>query len=121
MLLGVRVPDWALQRRRALAALAVEGNERNAGARDSDIDMADAPVLRALLKISNAVLRANYFDEALEVIAEQALQALDAAAVSISRWEAETELRTLINVGRPGPASSVGQKPRSTTSPTTTR
>ncbi|OPX07575.1 hypothetical protein B1790_22905 [Mycobacterium sp. AT1] len=65
--------------------------------------MADAPVLRALLRISNAVLRANYFDEALEVIAEQALQALDTAAVSISRWEAETNLRTLINVGRPGP------------------
>ena len=97
------MPDWALQRRRALAALAVDGKERNPGVRDSDIDMADAPVLRALLKISNAVLRANYFDEALEVIAEQALQALDAAAVSISRWEAETELRTLINVGRPGP------------------
>lgn len=95
--------DWALQRRRALAAFAVAGKERNAGARDSEIDMADAPVLRALLKISNAVLRANYFDEALEVIAEQALHALDAAAVSISRWEAETELRTLINVGRPGP------------------
>ncbi|WP_235568075.1 diguanylate cyclase domain-containing protein [Mycobacterium sp. Root135] len=97
------MPDWALQRRRALAALAVEAKEPNAGARDAEIDMADAPVLRALLRISNAVLRANYFDEALEVIAEQALQALDAAAVSISRWEAETDLRTLINVGRPGP------------------
>lgn len=95
--------DWALQRRRALAALAVAAKERNAAARDADIDMADAPALRALLRISNAVLRANYFDEALEVIAEQAMQALDAAAVSISRWEAESDLRTLINVGRPGP------------------
>jgi diguanylate cyclase (GGDEF)-like protein len=97
------VPDWALQRRQALAKLAAAGSERDAAARDAEIDMADAPVLRALLRISNAVLRANYFDEALEVIAEQALHALDAAAVSISRWEAETDLRTLINVGRPGP------------------
>ncbi|KAA0090940.1 sensor domain-containing diguanylate cyclase [Mycolicibacterium sp. P1-18] len=64
--------------------------------------MADAPVLRALLRISRAVLRASYFDEALEVIAEQALLALDAASVSISRWEPDTDLRTLINVGSVG-------------------
>src|SRR5690242_8787372 len=64
--------------------------------------MADAPVLRALLRISRAVSRAGYFDEALEVIAEQALLALDAASVSISRWEPETQVRTLINVGTLG-------------------
>ncbi|MEU0494070.1 sensor domain-containing diguanylate cyclase [Mycobacterium sp. NPDC006124] len=79
------------------------GNESNDGARDLEIDMADAPVLRALLRISRAVLRAGYFDEALEVIAEQALLALQAASVSISRWEPETQLRTLINVGTLGP------------------
>jgi len=67
------------------------------------VDVADVPVLRALLRISNAVLRANYFDEALEVIAEQALLALDARSVSISRWEPDTDVRTLINVGGLGP------------------
>lgn len=65
--------------------------------------MADVPVLRALLRISNAVLRANYFDEALEVIGEQALLTLGAASVSISRWEPDTDLRTLLNIGGLGP------------------
>ncbi|WP_264039245.1 diguanylate cyclase domain-containing protein [Mycolicibacterium hodleri] len=97
------MPDWALQRRRALNASPVAGREVRAGASDPEIDMADAPVLRALLRISHAVLRANYFDEALEVIAEQAQVALGAASVSISRWEPDTDVRTLINVGGLGP------------------
>ena len=60
----------------------------------------DLAALRTLLRISQTVLRANYFDEALEVIAEQTLTALRAASVSISRWERRTDhLRTLINVG----------------------
>ena len=56
----------------------------------SAFDMAKAaelPALRELLRISDAVMRANYFDEVLEVIAEQALLALNASSVSISRWE----------------------------------
>ena len=58
----------------------------------------------ALLEISQAVQRAQYFDEALEVIAEQALLALDAASLSISRWERpDNVLRTLVNVGDLGP------------------
>lgn len=62
------------------------------------------PQLRALLNISHAVMRADFFDEALEVIAEQSLRALDAASLSISRWERDEDvLRTLINVGRLGP------------------
>ena len=100
---GFWVPDWAMKRRRALAALPAAQREVQTGAPDPDVDVADVPVLRALLRISHAVLRANYFDEALEVIAEQALLALDAASVSISRWEADTDVRTLINVGQPGP------------------
>ena len=60
----------------------------------------DLSVLRTMLRISNAVLSANYFDEVLEEVAEQSLIALGAAAVSISRWERDTDiLRTLINVG----------------------
>lgn len=63
-----------------------------------------APLLRALLTISHAVMKADFFDEALEVIAEQSLRALDAASLSISRWERDADvLRTLINVGRLGP------------------
>ncbi|MDA2892149.1 sensor domain-containing diguanylate cyclase [Mycolicibacterium sp. BiH015] len=63
-------------------------------------DAAEVPILKALLRISDAVLSSDYFDEVLEVIAEQALVALRAASVSISRWEREGNiLRTLINVG----------------------
>ncbi|WP_327164539.1 sensor domain-containing diguanylate cyclase [Mycolicibacterium iranicum] len=63
-------------------------------------DAAEVPILKALLRISDAVLSSDYFDEVLEVIAEQALIALGAASVSISRWEREGDiLRTLINVG----------------------
>ena len=65
---------------------------------------AELPVLKALLRISDAVLRADYFDEVLEVIAEQALIALHAASVSISRWDPERgTLQTLINVGELAP------------------
>ena len=60
----------------------------------------DRAVLRTMLLISNAVLRANYFDEVLEVVAEQALAALGASSLSVSRWERDSDtLRTLINVG----------------------
>ena len=60
----------------------------------------DHAVLRTMLRISNAVLRANYFDEVLEVVAEEALAALGASSLSVSRWERDSDtLRTLINVG----------------------
>ncbi len=73
--------------------------------KSSDIaEYVELPALRALLRISEAVGQANFFDEALEVIAEQALVALNAAAVSVSRWERHHDaLRTLINVGLLGP------------------
>lgn len=64
----------------------------------------DLPILRSLLRISHAVSCANYFDEALEVIADEACISLRAASLSISRWErGEDVLRTLINVGDLGP------------------
>jgi diguanylate cyclase (GGDEF)-like protein len=60
----------------------------------------DLPVLQALLHISQAVLAADYFDEVLEVIAEESLALLEAASISISRWDRDRQvLRTLINAG----------------------
>ncbi len=78
------------------------------GGTAGELSLSDAPadlqVLRALLRIAEAVARADAFDEALEVIAEQALAALQASSLSISRWEADlASLRTLINVGDLGP------------------
>lgn len=68
---------------------------------------ADLPVLKALLRICSAVSRAVFFDEVLEVIAEQALIAVDASSLTISRWEpGNGVLRALINVGD----LSVGQQ-----------
>ena len=71
------------------------------GAGLAERDAADElPVLKALLHISEAVSRANYFDEVLEVVAEQARAALGTAALTITRWERDrAALRTLINVG----------------------
>ena len=64
----------------------------------------DVRALRAVLKVSQAVLGTHRFDDALEVIAEQTLAALDAASFSISRWERERGvLHTVINVGDLGP------------------
>ena len=64
----------------------------------------DPRALRAVLRVSQAVLGAHRLDEALEVIAAESLAALDAASFSISRWERERGvLRTLINVGELGP------------------
>lgn len=61
---------------------------------------AELPQLRALLHISDAALRAQYFDEVLEVIADQVRSALRAATVSICRLEPElSALRILHNTG----------------------
>jgi diguanylate cyclase (GGDEF)-like protein len=69
------------------------------------LDFLDSPdVLRAVLLISQTALRATHFREALEVIAEQSLIAVNAASCSISRWERDSgSLRTLVNVGALGP------------------
>ena len=64
----------------------------------------DVRALRAVLKVSQAVLGARRFSDALEVIAEQTRAALGAASFSISRWERERGvLHTMINVGDLGP------------------
>lgn len=71
-----------------------------AGGTDRSAAAAEMPVLKALLRISEAVSRADYFDEVLEVIAEQARAALDAASLSICRWEPDRgALRILVNIG----------------------
>ena len=46
----------------------------------------DVRALRAVLKVSQAVLGARRFSDALEVIAEHTRAALGAASLSISRW-----------------------------------
>jgi hypothetical protein len=64
----------------------------------------DPFALRAVLRVSQAVLGAHRLDEALEVIAAESLSALHAASFSISRWERERGvLHTMINVGELGP------------------
>lgn len=97
--------DWRLARRRQ------EADELGRPPDDELVDVPEVsgladelPVLKALLKISRAVLRARFFDEVLEVIAEQSLILLRAECLSVCRWEPELRaLRTLITVGTLGP------------------
>ena len=64
----------------------------------------DVEALRAVLCVSQAMLSVQHFEDALPVVAEQSLVALEAASFSISRWERQRGvLRTLINVGELGP------------------
>jgi len=87
----------------------VRGEHAIAGSEDVShlLDAAagdDVRALRAALKVSQAVLGAHRFNDALEVIAEQTRAALGAGSFSISRWERERGvLRTMINVGELGP------------------
>ena len=54
----------------------------------------------ALLRVAAAVAGANDIDGVLELAAEEALSAIDAASLTISRFEqGHTRYRTLINVG----------------------
>ena len=84
---------------------AITGGEDTAGSHLLDPAVVDdVRALRALLKVSQAVLGARRFTDALEVIAEQTRAALGAASFSISRWERERGLlHTVINVGELGP------------------
>jgi diguanylate cyclase (GGDEF)-like protein len=62
-------------------------------------NLADAQ-LRALIDVAAAAAGANRLEEVLELAAERSLEASNGAALSISRWDAETKtLRTLVNVG----------------------
>ncbi|MGE0218921.1 diguanylate cyclase domain-containing protein [Mycolicibacterium sp.] len=63
---------------------------------------AEPRVLKALLRMSEAVLRAEQFDDVLAVIGEQALSALGAASLSISRLDPlNSTLTALVTVGDP--------------------
>jgi diguanylate cyclase (GGDEF)-like protein len=58
----------------------------------------------ALLRVAAAAAGTHEIDEVLEVAAEEALTAVNAASLSVSRWEREENvLRTIINVGDLGP------------------
>lgn len=60
-------------------------------------------VLQILLRISQAVLGANFLDEALEAIAEETRIVARGSSVSISRWEPDIDsVRTMISVGELG-------------------
>ncbi|HEX8205566.1 MAG TPA: HD domain-containing phosphohydrolase, partial [Solirubrobacteraceae bacterium] len=60
--------------------------------------------LHALISIASAVAAAHRLEDVVEVAAEEALGAVDAASLSISRWEVDRRhLRTLVNVGDLGP------------------
>jgi diguanylate cyclase (GGDEF)-like protein len=84
---------------------AIAGSEETAGSHLLDPAVVDnVRVLRAVLQVSQAVLGAHRFSDALEVIAEQTRAALGAASLSISRWQRERGvLHTMINVGDLGP------------------
>ena len=60
----------------------------------------DAARLRSLLDIAKVVGAARRFDDLVELTAEEARRALDAASLSITRWQGEQgALRVLVNVG----------------------
>jgi len=64
----------------------------------------DAARLRSLLDIAKVVGAARRFDDLVELTAEEARRALDAASLSITRWLGEQGLlQVLVNVGMLGP------------------
>ena len=79
----------------------------------------DAGRLRSLLDIAKVVGAARSFDDLIELTAEEARRALDAASLSITRWEGEQGLlRVLVNVGVLGPHEvPVSRATRSTPRP----
>ena len=67
----------------------------------------DAARLRSLLDIAKVVGATRRFEDLVELTAEEARRALDAASLSISRWDRESgSFRTLVNVGLLGPRES---------------
>ncbi len=64
----------------------------------------DAVRLRSLLDVAKVVGAARRFDDLVELTAEEARRALDAASLSITRWQGEQgSLRVLVNVGMLAP------------------
>lgn len=68
------------------------------------VPTSDAARLGALLEIAQLVGSARRLEDFVDVAAESARRALDAASLSISRWDRESGvLRILVNVGMLGP------------------
>ena len=83
--------------------------EASAAARDlqGGEEALDARELRILLGVSSAVASASSLEELLDLAADQALPALGAHSVSVSRWESGAEiLRTLVNAGELAPGEA---------------
>jgi diguanylate cyclase (GGDEF)-like protein len=60
--------------------------------------------VHALISVASAVAAAQTLDDLVEVAATEACEAVDAASLSISRWEADGRvLRTIVNVGELAP------------------
>ena len=86
-----------LRREASDAARGLQGGEQALDVRE----------LRILLAVSSAVAAAPSLTELLDTAAEQALEALEATSISISRWESEAEiLRTLVNAGHLAPGET---------------
>jgi len=67
----------------------------------------DAARLRSLLDIAKVIGATGRFEDLVELTAEEARRALDAASLSLSRWDRESgTFRTLVNVGLLGPSES---------------
>jgi diguanylate cyclase (GGDEF)-like protein len=65
---------------------------------------ADGARLRALLDIAKVIGAISKFEDLIELTAEEARRALDAASLSVSRWDREQGVfRILVNVGVLGP------------------
>src|SRR3954453_259216 len=65
----------------------------------------------ALVRVAAAAAGAHDLEEVLELAAEEALKAIGAASLAVSRWDRDGRvLRTLINEGRLGPGE--GRFPR---------
>jgi diguanylate cyclase (GGDEF)-like protein len=83
-----------------------EIEHRAVAARDGLADAAspDAARLRALLDIAKVVGAINKFEDLIELTAEEARHALDASSLSVSRWNRERGVFSiLVNVGVLGP------------------
>jgi diguanylate cyclase (GGDEF)-like protein len=107
-----------LRREAAAAALGLQGGEQTLiaaleafqatlprrGAGSGDALERLSRELRVLMSLSAAVTATNSLPELLDRAAAESCTALDAASVSVSRWEAEAEiLRTVVNAGELGP------------------
>jgi diguanylate cyclase (GGDEF)-like protein len=78
--------------------------ESASGERAVETSSPDGARLRALLDIAKVVGASSRFEDLIELTAEEARRALDAASLSVSRWEREQGVfRIQVNVGVLGP------------------